>query len=156
MIAFIRKYSTVLLVSSLFTLLILAWLFPASGLKLGIAFLLLSFLIASIVVMEKHQKALHKEEIRRSVFIRNATLEVSGTFLVMLLAGLLGRYAAEVATQQIEHDLLRVLAGLGVGLVVGLGVGALAKKSLQRLVDVLPGVEARSKSHLPQSESRVP
>ena len=156
MIAFIRKYSTVLLVSSLFTLLILAWLFPASGLKLGIAFLLLSFLIASIVVMEKHQKALHKEEIRRSVFIRNATLEVSGTFLVMLLAGLLGRYAAEVTTQQIEHDLLRVLAGLGVGLVVGLGVGALAKKALRRLVDVLPGVESGSKTHLQQSESRVP
>ena len=136
MIAFIRKYSTILLVSSLFTLLILAWLFPASGLKLGIAFLLLSFLIASIVVMEKHQKALRKGEMRRGVFIRNATLEVSGTFLVMLLAGLLGRYAAEVATQQIEHDLLRVLAGLGVGLVVGLGVGILGKKTLRRLVDV--------------------
>ena len=136
MIAFIRKHSTILLVSGLFTLLILAWLFPASGLKLGIAFLLLSFLIASVVVIEKHQKALGKGEMRRGVFIRNATMEVSGTFLVMLLAGLLDRYAAEVATQQIEHDLLRVVAGLGVGLVVGIGVGILGKMILTRLVDV--------------------
>ena len=56
----------------------------------------------------------------------------------MLLAGLLGRYAAEVATQQIEQDLLRVVAGLGVGLVVGISVGALAKRTLRRLVDVSP------------------
>jgi hypothetical protein len=90
------------------------------------------------LIMKKHKKACHKRAIHQSVFIHNATLEVSGIFLVMLLAGLLGRYAAEVATQQIDQDLLRLGAGLGVGLVVGLGVGALAKRTLRRLVDVLP------------------
>jgi hypothetical protein len=138
MIAFIRKHSTLILMSGLLTLLLLAWVFPASGLKLGIGFLFLSFLVASLAVLEKHQKAFRKGKLRRGIFIRNATLEVSGAFLVMLLAGLLGRYAAEVATQQIEQDLLRVVAGLGVGLAVGLGVGALAKRTLRRLVDVLP------------------
>ena len=138
MIAFIRKHSTILLISGLFTLLLLAWVFPTSGLKLGITFLLWSFFIASVVVMEKHQKAFRKGELRRGIFIRNATLEVSGTFLVMLLAGLLGRFAADIATRQIDQDLLRLGAGLGVGLVVGLGVGALAKRTLRRLVDVLP------------------
>jgi len=138
MVTFLRKHSTILLISGLLTLLLLAWVFPASGLKLGIGFLLLSFLVASVAVLEKHQKAFRNGELRRGVFIRNATLEVSGTFLVMLLAGLLGRYAAEVATQQIEQDLLRVVAGLGVGLVVGISVGVLAKRTLRRLVDVLP------------------
>jgi hypothetical protein len=138
MAAFITKHSTVILMSGLAVLLILAWVFPSAGLKLGIAFLVLSFLIASLVVLEKHKKAYRKEEITRNVFIRNAVLEISGTFLVMLLAGLLGRYSAEVVTQQIEHVLMRVIAGIGVGLVVGIGVGALAKRTLRRMVDVLP------------------
>ena len=138
MTAFLTKHSTILLMPGLMILLLLAWIFPAAGLKLGIAFLVLSFLIASLVVLEKHKQAYRKRTIVRSVFIRNAVLEISGTFLVMLLAGLLGRYSAEIVTQQIEHVLLRVIAGIGVGLVVGIGVGALAKRTLRRLVDVLP------------------
>jgi predicted neutral ceramidase superfamily lipid hydrolase len=138
MVTFLRKHATILLISGLLTLLLLAWVFPASGLKLGIGFLLLSFLVASLAVLEKHQKAFRNGQLGRGSFIRNATLEVSGTFLVMLLAGLLGRYAAEVATQQIEQDLLRVVAGLAVGLAVGISVGVLAKRTLRRLVDVLP------------------
>ena len=138
MTAYLTKHSTIVLMSGLVILLLLAWIFPAAGLKLGIAFLVLSFLIASLVVLEKHKKAYRKKEITRNVFILNAVLELSGTFLVMLLAGLLGRYSAEVVTQQIEHVLLRVIACIGVGLVVGIGVGALAKRTLRRVVDVLP------------------
>ena len=82
---------------------LLAWIFPDAGLKLAIAFLVLGFLIASLVVQ---------------------------------LAGLLGRYSAEVVTQQIGNDLIRVIAGIVVGWVVGMGVGMLAKKTLRRLVDV--------------------
>ena len=138
MAAFITKHSTILLMSGLVILLLLAWIFPAAGLKLGIAFLVLSFLIASLVVLEKHKKSYRKQELTRNVFIGNAVLEISGTFLVMLLAGLLGRYAAQITTQQIGNDLIRVGAGSGVGLLVGLGVGLLAKKTLRRLVDVPP------------------
>jgi hypothetical protein len=135
MAAFITKHSTIILMSGLAILLVLAWILPAAGLKLGIAFLLWTFFVASLVVLEKHKKAYRKEEITRNVFLRNAVLEVSGTFLVMLLAGLLGRYSAEAVTQQMRNDLLRMGAGIGVGLVVGLGVGILAKKTLRRLVD---------------------
>jgi hypothetical protein len=138
MTVFITKHSTIILISGLVILLILAWVFPTAGLRLGIAFLLLSFFIASLVVLEKHKKAYRKGEITRGVFIRNAVLEISGTFLVMLLAGLLGRYAAEVAAQSIGNGLIRVIAGIGVGLVVGLGIGVLAKKTLRRLVEVPP------------------
>lgn len=138
MTAFITKHSTIVLMSGLLTLLILAWVFPSAGLRLGIAFLLLSFLIASLVVLEKHKKAYRGEAITRNVFIRNGALEISGTFLVMLLAGLLGRSAAEVLTQQIENDPVRLIAGIGVGLTVGIGVGTLAKKTLRRLVKASP------------------
>lgn len=138
MTAFLTKHSTTILMSGLMILLILAWIFPTAGLKLGIAFLLLTFFIASLAVLEKHKQAYRKEKVTRGVFIRNAVLEINGTFLVMLLAGLLGRYAAQITTQQIGNDLIRVGAGIGVGLLVGLGVGMLAKKTLRRLVDVPP------------------
>lgn len=138
MTAFLTKHSTTILMSGLMILLILAWIFPTAGLKLGIAFLLLTFFIASLAVLEKHKQAYRKEKVTRGVFIRNAVLEINGTFLVMLLAGLLGRYAAQITTQQIGNDLIRVGAGIAVGLLVGLGVGMLAKKTLRRLVDVPP------------------
>ena len=124
--------------SLLLILLILAWIFPSSGLKLGIVFLLLSFLFTSLVVLEKHQKAYRKDEITRGIFIRNSTIEISGTGLIMVLAGLLGRAAAELATQPIQHELVRVIAGIVVGLLVGLGLGLLAKKTLRRLVELAP------------------
>jgi hypothetical protein len=134
MTAFFTKYSTAILLSGLGILLILAWVFPAFGLRLGIAFLLLSFLIASLVLLEKHKQAYRKEEISRGVFICNASLEISGTFVIMVLAGLLARSAAEAATQGIGNELVRILAGLGVGLLVGICLGALAKKTVGRLV----------------------
>ena len=136
MTTFITKHSTAILLSGLLILLILARVFPTLGLRLGITFLLLSFLIASLVVLEKHKKAYRKGEITRGVFIRNAVLEISGTFVIMLLAGLLARSAAEVATQQIANDIIRVVAGLVVGLLVGISVGVIAKKTLRRLVEV--------------------
>ena len=138
MTAFFKKHSFKILISLLLTLLLLAWIFPSAGLKLGIAFLLVSFLIASLAVLEKHKLAYRKGEITQSVFIRNAVLEISGTFLIMLLAGILGRYVAEFATQQIGNDLIRIIAGIVVGLIVGLGIGFLAKKTLRRLVEVAP------------------
>ena len=136
MTAFLNKYSTLILTSLLVLMLVLAWAFPSAGLKIGIVFLLSSFFLAGTAVIHKHQKAYRKGEIGRKIFIRNAAIEISGVFLVMLLAGLLGRTAAEAATQGIGYELLRVLAGIGVGLLVGLGVGMLGKRVLRRLVDV--------------------
>ena len=136
MITFFKNHSSVILISLLLALLLLAWVFPSAGLKLGIAFLLVSFLIASLVVLEKHKQAYRKGEITRGVFIRNAVIEICGTFLIMLLAGVLGWHFAEVATHQIGNDLIRMVTGIMVGLVVGLGIGLLAKKTLRRLVKV--------------------
>jgi hypothetical protein len=136
MTAFLKKHSTAILLFLLLTLLVLAWVFPSLGMKLGIVFLLLSFLIASLIVLERHRNAYRKGKITRGIFVRNAVMEISGTFLIMVFAGLLGRYAAEVTTQQIGNDFLRIAVGIVVGLVVGLGVGMLAKKTVRRLVKV--------------------
>jgi hypothetical protein len=138
MTAFFTKYSTIILLSGLAILLTLAWIFPTFGLRLGIAFLLLSFLIASLALLEKHKKSYRKGDISRGIFIRNAALEISGTFTIMVLAGLLSRSAAEAVTQAIGNELVRIITGIGVGLAVGICMGALAKKTLRRLVEAAP------------------
>jgi hypothetical protein len=141
MTAFLKKHVTLILFSLLVTLLVLAWLFPSAGLKLGIVFLLLSFLLVSWLVLDKQKNAYRKGQITRGIFIRNAVVEISGVWIVMALAGLLGRQAAGFVTQQIGNNFLRVMAGILVGLLVGMGLGTLAKKTLRRLVEVSPRVE---------------
>ena len=136
MAAFFRKHSTPILFLLLVTLLILAWLFPSAGLILGIIFMLFSFFIASSVVLEKHKEAYRQGKITRGIFIRNVILEMTSILLAMLLAGLLGRYMAEIATRQIDNDLTRVIAGIMVGLLVGMGVGTFVRKTWGRFAKI--------------------
>jgi hypothetical protein len=136
MTAFFKKHSTLILASMLVTLLILAWIIPSERLFLGITFVLFSFLIASLAVLEKHRETYQQGKSTRSLFLRNTVLEITGTGLAMVLAGLLGRAAALAAAQQIDHDILRVVTGLVIGLLVGSGVGALAKRTWGRFVKI--------------------
>lgn len=136
MTSFFKRHSTFILLALLVTLLALAWVFPSEGLFLGLTFLLFSFLAASLAVLDKHERAYRQGQMGRGVFVRNAVLEITGTWLAMLLAGVLARYAAQAATQGISHDLLRVIAGVVVGVLVGLSVGAIARKTWGRLVKV--------------------
>jgi hypothetical protein len=138
MIAFFKKHSTLILISLLLTLLILAWLFPSAGLKLGAAFLLGSLGIASFIAIENHRKAYVLGRVTRGIFIRNAVLEILGILFAMVLAGLLGRFVAEITTRQISHELTRILAGVLTGLLVGVGVGAFAKRTWGRFVKFSP------------------
>jgi uncharacterized membrane protein len=46
-----------------------------------------------------------------------------GDLLAMVLAGLLGRFIAQIMTQQIGNDQIRIAAGIATGLLVGIGVG---------------------------------
>ena len=53
----------------------------------------------------------------------------------MGLASLLGRWAAEAATQQIANGLIKFIAGMMIGLLAGMGVGFLVKQMWGRLAD---------------------
>jgi hypothetical protein len=133
---FFRKHSTLILFCTLLSLLVLAWLFPAAGLKLGIVFLLFSLVAASLAILAKQKEAYRAGRIRRAVFIRNAVLEILGILLAMGLAGYLGRALAVLATQNIEHALVKVIAGILVGLLAGMGTGSLVRGAWARLVKV--------------------
>jgi len=139
MTALLKKHSTIILISLLIMLLVLAWLSPSARLGLEMIFLLASLCITSLVAIEKHQETYAQGKVTRSIFIRNGVLEITGILLVMVLAGLLGRSMAEVATRQISGGLARVAAGILVGLLVGMGVGAPAKRIWRRLVNLSPG-----------------
>jgi hypothetical protein len=54
----------------------------------------------------------------------------------MISAGLLARVAAELATRQINDDLLRFAAGILLGLLIGLVVGSLVKQTWGRFVKI--------------------
>lgn len=136
MTAFCKKHSTTILLSFLALFLVLGWLIPAERLFLGITFLVFSFLIASLAIVEKYKEAYHKGKFARWRLFRNAVLEIIGTGLTMTLAGLLGRAVAQAATQQIGDSLLQVIAGIVIGLLVGISVGVLAKLTWGRLVKV--------------------
>ena len=140
MTAFFKRHSTLILVSLLVTFLVLSWIIPSERLFLGITFVFFSFLVGSAASLGKHNEAYCAGRVTRGIFIRNAALEIGGTLTIMLVAGLLGRYIAGIATQPIGDDLLRLIAGLLVAMCVGIGVGFLAKKTLRWLVEI-PRVE---------------
>jgi len=133
MTAFFRKHSTLSLFLILLTLLVLAWLFPAAGLKLGIVFLLFTLVTASLAALEAHKKAYGAGKITCGIFIRNVVLEITGILLAMTLAGLLGRPIAAMATQQMGNGPLKVIAGISVGLLAGIGIGFVVKQTWGRL-----------------------
>ena len=57
-----------------------------------------------------------------------------GLRFAMVLAGLLGRYIAQIATQHISNDLIKLAAGIVTGLLVGIGVGVLMQRIGGRFV----------------------
>ena len=121
--ALFRHYSLMISVLLFLILLICVWLFPSSGLILTMLFLLLGFALAGLPVIEKHRQAYLQGKISRPIYIRNILFDVVGILLALILAALLGRYIAGIATSQISHDLTKLIAGIMIGLLIGLAVG---------------------------------
>jgi hypothetical protein len=97
---------------------------------------LISFPAASLVVVRKHRRQYLQGLVPRTVFLRNASVELFGILLAMALAGLVGRYAAQIATEQVDHGLARLITGVTVALLAGTGAGLLVKRTWGRLTKV--------------------
>jgi hypothetical protein len=134
MLSFFRKYAILISFLLFLTLLISVWLFPSSGLILGILFLLLSFAIASFTVVEKHRQAYLQGKISGRVCERNILFDIDGILLALILAGMLGGYIAEIVSEQISYSLTQLVGGIMIGLLVGIAVGILVKQAWGRLV----------------------
>src|SRR5258706_8368395 len=114
---------------SFLALLVVLWQVPTTISTIFIGFLLFSVAIAISSMLKKHRGAyLQGKKITRALIVRNILLEIFGFLLEMTLAGLLGRYIAQSATQQISNELTKVLAGILLGLLAGVGIGLLVKR----------------------------
>lgn len=92
-------------------------------------YILIGLVISIIFMAQRNWKTYLQGKITRSVFMRNVILEIFGILLAMTLAGLLGRYIAEVATAQITNDIARFIAGILIGLLAGVCVAILVKRT---------------------------
>ena len=90
------------------------------------------FTITVMVIFFKWLRQYKEGKITRTILVRNIFLEIIGILLAMTLAGLLGRYIAQIATVQIANELVKLIAGILIGLLVGMGVGLLVKRTWGR------------------------
>ena len=129
-----RNHSTLISIALFLAILITIWLFPSTGLMLGIIFLLFSFVVASSAIFNKHREAYLQGKITRVIFMRNILVEIIGILLALILAGLCGPYIAKIATGQINNDLTRLIAAIIISLLAGMGIGVLVKRAWARFV----------------------
>ncbi|MCC6299447.1 MAG: hypothetical protein IT314_09115 [Anaerolineales bacterium] len=115
-------------------MIVLIWLFPSVALMFSVAFLFFSLAVASVSIFKNHREAYLQGKITRGVFMRNVVLEMVGILLAIILAGLLGRYPAQIATAQVANEFGRLITGIIVGVLTGVGIGLLVKKTWGRLL----------------------
>jgi hypothetical protein len=129
-----KKYLIMISFVSLLSILILLLLLPSIGLMLSITFIFFSFIVVCSYILKRNRDAYLLGKITRGVFLHYTSLEIFGILLGMTLAGLLGRYLAEVATAQIANELIRNLASILVSLLLGAGLGWLMQRVRGELV----------------------
>lgn len=125
---YLKNHSAILFVWLLLPMLVLAWLFPASRLIIEITFLLTSFVTAVWVAVAKNRDLYRKGRLTRRLFVRNTILDISAILLAMALAGLLARTIVPISIGQMGDNLLKIIAGIVVGLSIGFGVGVFMKR----------------------------
>ena len=130
MLILILAYLSILLIASL---LVPGWAGAITSIVLFI-----SFAIAIFPVVQKQIKLYREKPMSRVKLARNVLFESMGILLAMVLAGLLGRYIAQIGTAQISNDLTKLIAGIMIALLAGMGVGVLVKRTWERLVKTSP------------------
>jgi hypothetical protein len=89
----------------------------------------------NMISLFKEQRVAYRQgNITRFVLVRNVALEIISILLAMTLAGLLGRFIAQIATEQINNNTTKLIAGILIGLLVGMGVGILVKRTCGQLL----------------------
>jgi hypothetical protein len=131
---FSRKAPTLIFLALLAAFFGLAGLFPSAGARLGMACLALSLLLASFFIVRQQRAAYRRGGMRRSLFLWNVAVEVTGLGLAMVMAGTLGRTVAALAVDTGGDALVRFTVAIGIGLLAGPVAGLLVSRSWGRLV----------------------
>jgi hypothetical protein len=104
-----------------------------AGLLTSIVFIF-SIVMVILFVVYRQREYQKSRVINRALFVRNVFIEIAGILLAMILACLLGRYIAQIATEQISDDLIKQIAGITIGLLTGIVVGIIVKRAWEGLV----------------------
>ena len=134
MLTSLKKNLATISVLLIMLLLVVAWIYPSLGFVLGTSLLFLVIVMACIVVIQKHRKSYHQGEITYLIYMRNVALEITGILLATVCAAFLGNYIALMATQSIGDTLIRFAAGVFVGLLIGIAIGAIVRKLWSRFL----------------------
>ena len=126
--------SIVIAVLLILSLLAAIWLNTAAGLTLGFIFLLFVLAATSYTIVGKNRKAYQQGKIPLSLSIRNTCLEISAILLAMLLAGLAGRSLSLLATGNAASQPVTLIAGIGIGILVGWAIGLFIRSASRRFI----------------------
>ena len=140
-LSFKHSLSIVISILLIFLLFLTAWRIPSAGLSLGLIFLLFGLTATSYTIINRNRKAYRQGKIPLSSSIRNTLLEIAAILLAMFLAGLAGRSLSEIAAGYISSHPARLIAGIGIGILVGWGIGLFMKFAASRLIKDSSGRE---------------
>lgn len=129
-----KKYIKLLPILIMVVTLLLLWKIPVATPILAIAIVIFSLATAILTVFKKNRKAYLQGKITHGVFARNILVEILGILLAMTLAGLLGRYLAQLAIAKITNELIKLIASIVIGSLAGMGVGFAMKRTWGQLL----------------------
>ena len=129
-----RSYLPMLCIALLLALIAIFFLVPAwAGTALSIA-LITSSAIAIFSAVQKQIQLFREKPTGRFKLVLNVLLEIMGILLAMVLAGLLSRYIAQLGTAQISNHLTKMVAGIMISLLAGMGMVILVTRTWGKLV----------------------
>ena len=128
----------ILITAFLSILLIASLVVPGWAGALTSIVLFISFAIAIYSVVQKQIKLYREKPTSRVKLAWNVLFEIMGVLLAMVLAGLLGRTIAQIGTAQINNELTKLIAGVVMALLAGMGIGTLVTRTWGRLMKTSP------------------
>ena len=112
--------------------------FP-TGITLVLIFILFVLSGTSYAILQKNKKAYQQGKITFSASRKNTVLEISAILLTMLLAGLAGRYLSGFLTGNMNSYPIKLITGIGIGILVGWAIGLFIKFASSRFLKTSPG-----------------
>ena len=128
-----RSYLRILCIALLLALIAIFFLVPAwAGTAVSIA-LIISSAIAIFSAIQKQMQLFREKPTGGFKLLLNVLLEIMGILLAMVLAGLLGRYIAQLGTAQMSNHLTKMVAGIMIGLLAGMAMGIVVTRTWGKL-----------------------
>ena len=123
----------------IFIMFITAWRIPLVGIALGLIFISFGLSATCYTIINKNRKAYQKGKFSLTICMRNTSIEILAIVFAMVIAGLIGHYLSLAITGNINSHPVRLLTGIGIGILVGWAVGLPIKLASARFIRASSG-----------------